>query len=946
MTPPARRCGTMTDISPRKHSELLIRIQHDFSEQLLRSLERPTLQRAILDTALRLPELDGGGLYWLQPDGGYLLIEHSGLSDAFVEQVSRLPANSERTELIRRGVLQTSCCPACDQCGDPTLKISPEVAAEGIRALVVLPIMVGGEAVACLNLAGKHSAFIGPAAVTALDTLTRQFSHALEHLATREQAQSRERDLRDLFGVIKDYLFILDKDAWILHYNEAVAAELGYGQSLLGQSVLQVHPPEAHDMARKVIEDMLAGKQMSCPLPLLKADGSRIFVDTRVVRGHWDGRPALIGISRDISEQVRQQEALQTEKRFLDDILNSLPGVFYMFDDSGRFLRWNRQFAAVTGYSDEALKDMAGPDFFEGEDKAGIAQAMKSVFELGAASVEADLCTRKGPPIPHYFSGLRTIIDGKAYLIGLGIDITEERIAKRALSNERTRLKTLVETIPDLVWLKDVNGVYLTCNPMFERLFGAKEADIVGKSDYDFVPAELADFFRHNDKSAINAGKPTINEEWLTFADDGHRALHETIKTPMYDAARRIVGVLGISRDITDIHKAHEALNEANLFLRESQRIAHVGGWKANPVANLIIWTEEVYRLVEHPLDRPPADLEEALCYYAPESLPKVRAGLLAAWENGTPFTLETEMICASGRRFWAELRCVGKVGQMGDTFLTGTFQDITERRKIEEDIRKLNESLEQRVAEEVAKNREKDLLLIQQSRLATMGEMMHNVAHQWRQPLNTLNLIIQNIQDAFLYGELDAAYLAEVTNTGNEVAQKMSRTIDDFRNFFHSDASITCVDLVESIHEALRLVEAGFAASQISVTVEMPGDIRGFGHANEFSQVLLNVLINAKDAIKVQRIGGRITIRGEVVEGFARISVCDSGGGIPEAILPKIFDPYFTTKESGTGIGLYMSQMIMKHMGGNIEAHNIEDGAEVVISLPTAPGAALVGLS
>ncbi len=936
---PLFTAGTMTDISQRKHAELLIRIQHDFSEKLALSPNRVVLQRAILESALRLPELDGGGLYWLQSDGGYLLIEHSGFSDTFIERVSRLPANSERTELIRRGALQTSCCPACDQCGDPTLKISPEVAAEGIHALVVLPIMVGGKAVACLNLASKHSALIGPAAVTALDTLTRQFSQALEHLAAREQAQSRERDLRDLFGVIKDYLFILDMDARILHYNQAVAVELGYGQSLLGQSVLQVHPPEVHEMAGKVIEDMLAGKRVSCPLPLLKADGSRIFVDTRVVLGHWDGHPAMIGISRDISEQVRQHEALQTEKHILSDILNSLPGIFYMFDANGRFLRWNRQFSIVTGYSDDVLANMGGADFFEGEDKNRIALAMKSVFEYGAASIEADIYTSRGQSIPYYFSGLRTVIDGQAHLIGLGIDITEERITKRELANERTRLKTLVETIPDLVWLKDINGVYLACNPMFERLFGAKEKDIVGKSDYDFVSAELADFFRAHDKTAIDAGAPTTNEEWLTFADDGHRALFETIKTPMRDGKEHVVGVLGIARDITDIHKAHEALNEANLFLRESQRIARVGGWKANPVANLIIWTEEIYRLVEHPLDRPPADLEEALSYYAPESLPRIKGYLLAAWECGTPFTLETEMISASGRCFWAELRCVGKIEQEGGVFLTGTFQDITERRKIEEDIRRLNESLEQRVVEEVAKNREKDLLLIQQSRLATMGEMMHNVAHQWRQPLNTLNLIIQNIQDAFRYGELDAAYLSEVAETGNRVAQKMSRTIDDFRNFFRSDASIGSVNLAESTNEALRLVEAGFAANQISVTVEMPADIRGIGYANEFSQVLLNILINAKDAIKAQHSEGLITVRGEVVEGFARIRVCDNGGGIPEDVLPKIFDPYFTTKESGTGIGLYMSRMIMKHMGGNIEARNIEEGAEVSISLPTAPG-------
>ena len=118
--------------------------------------------------------------------------------------------------------------------------------------------------------------------------------------------------------------------------------------------------------------------------------------------------------------------------------------------------------------------------------------------------------------------------------VGTVQDITELTQVQLRLENERARLRTLVETIPDLVWLKNPDGVYLTCNPRFERFFGAKEAEIVGKTDYDFVDADLADFFREHDRKAMTADKPSINEEWVTFADDGHRELLETIKTPMY----------------------------------------------------------------------------------------------------------------------------------------------------------------------------------------------------------------------------------------------------------------------------------------------------------------------------------------------------------------------------------------------------------------------------
>ncbi len=131
------------------------------------------------------------------------------------------------------------------------------------------------------------------------------------------------------------------------------------------------------------------------------------------------------------------------------------------------------------------------------------------------------------------------------------------------LESERTFLRTLIDTIPDLVWLKDPDGVYLACNSHFERLYGAKEEEIVGKTDYDFVDKELADLFRENDRKALEKGGPSVSEEWLTFAEDGRRELSETIKTPMRDAQGRLIGVLGIGRDITQARKNQTALQDS-----------------------------------------------------------------------------------------------------------------------------------------------------------------------------------------------------------------------------------------------------------------------------------------------------------------------------------------------------------------------------------------------
>ncbi len=145
------------------------------------------------------------------------------------------------------------------------------------------------------------------------------------------------------------------------------------------------------------------------------------------------------------------------------------------------------------------------------------------------------------------------------------------------LRKSEARLQTLIQTIPDLIWLKDADGAYLSCNAMFERYFGAKEADIVGKTDYEFVERELADYFREHDRKAMAAGKPTSNEEWITFADDGRRAFMDTIKTPMYGPKGTLIGVLGIGRDITKRKQEEEKKENLELQLRESHKMEAVG---------------------------------------------------------------------------------------------------------------------------------------------------------------------------------------------------------------------------------------------------------------------------------------------------------------------------------------------------------------------------------
>ena len=252
-------------------------------------------------------------------------------------------------------------------------------------------------------------------------------------------------------------------------------------------------------------------------------------------------------------------------------------------------------------------------------------------------------------------------------------------------------------------------------------------------------------------------------------------------------------------------------------------------------------------------------------------------------------------------------------------------------------ELERINSSLQQRVDESVAELRSKDQMLIAQSRQAAMGEMIGNIAHQWRQPLNAVGMVFGNIRAAYQYNELTAEYLDKAAEKGNLLLQKMSTTITDFSNFFRPDRELISFSALEQINQAISLVEAGLASIHISLQLEVSQDVTLYGFPNEYSQVLLNLLSNAREAIKDSGSStGSITIRLYEQDGQGCVSVSDNGGGIADEVIGKIFEPYFSTKKMGTGIGLYMSKMIIeRNMNGVIEAHNIEGGAEFTIMIP-----------
>jgi len=243
------------------------------------------------------------------------------------------------------------------------------------------------------------------------------------------------------------------------------------------------------------------------------------------------------------------------------------------------------------------------------------------------------------------------------------------------------------------------------------------------------------------------------------------------------------------------------------------------------------------------------------------------------------------------------------------------------------------------RLHDELILRRQQEAIMVQQARSAAMGEMIGNIAHQWRQPLNALSLLLQNLIFAYETGRLDRELIDRVDAKGNLLISKMSHTIDDFRNFFKPNREKETVEISVQLGKTLELLQASLDNHQITVNTSVDSGLYFNGFPNEFSQVLLNLISNAKDVLIERQISNpTITIRCYRNEAALKIDIADNAGGIKEDIMDKVFDPYFTTKEEGkgTGIGLYMSKVIIENnMNGRLSARNETQGATFSIYLP-----------
>ncbi|MBF0606134.1 MAG: PAS domain-containing sensor histidine kinase [Candidatus Magnetobacterium sp. LHC-1] len=326
--------------------------------------------------------------------------------------------------------------------------------------------------------------------------------------------------------------------------------------------------------------------------------------------------------------------------------------------------------------------------------------------------------------------------------------------------------------------------------------------------------------------------------------------------------------------------------------------------------------------------------------YVAEDYLKSYYRYLKDVFSSREVMTCELRLVGKGGTDFYAKLE--GIVLAFGDGLrcCRVVISDITGQKKMEEEIKTMNLNLQQRVDEEVAKNREKDKKMYEQFHYIAMGELLFNIAHHWRQPLCAVGLLIQNIRDAYLHDELNSTELEYSVETAMSELRGLSKTIDDFKDFYIHDTKKVNINIAQEINKSLALMSGYIKDKGIVIDRHLDESITFDGCPNELVKVVLIVLANIRDAFSRKNVADgviKISLYKGLITNKIIITVMDNGGGIEEDMINKVFDPYFTTKDKkrGTGMGLYMAKRIIEHdMYGTISIRNVDGWCEVRIEI------------
>jgi PAS domain S-box-containing protein len=501
----------------------------------------------------------------------------------------------------------------------------------------------------------------------------------------------------------------------------------------------------------------------------------------------------------------------------------------------------------------------------------------------------------------------------------LWVEVTERQQAEAVLRESEERYRSHFENIDDVIISLDLDLVFRMVSPSIEKALGYKPEELLEKHLYElplFTPlySELA----AKDIRRILAGESIASTIYEFRTKEGITKYGEISGSPLI-REEKIVGIICVARDITLRKQVEEALRRSEAFLKQTQEISKIGGWEYDVLTKKGSWTEEVYRLHDVPLDYDLNNIEKAIAFYAPEDRLAIEQAFYKAVEEGEPYDLSLRFVSAKGIEKW--VRTTGQAErQSGKTIrIFGNIMDITERKRMEDER----------------------LVL---SKLESTGILAGGIAHDFN---NLLSAVIGNLQLILMEIQPDE----ETARSFEEIEKAVWRARDLTKQLITfaqgGDPIIRLTTLPGLLEEQVRFTLSG---SSVDYAFSFSSDLWPvMADGAQLNQVFRNIVLNAREAMPE---GGMISVKAAnedlpVSSGlplpsgqYVKISVTDQGGGIKEEVLPKIFDPYFSTKQrgdqKGMGLGLTISHSIIKKHGGVITVDTrIGQGTTFQVYLP-----------
>ncbi|GLI36775.1 hypothetical protein GHYDROH2_02760 [Geobacter hydrogenophilus] len=693
--------------------------------------------------------------------------------------------------------------------------------------------------------------------------------------------------------------------------------------------------------------------------------GTRVFRETIVLTPLF----AVVRIYlHDITDIRQAEKALRENEKRLQLFIEHAPAALAMFDRDMRYLCVSRRWLRDYGLGDRDLRGQCHYDVFP-----EIPEEWKEAHRRGLAGeelrAERDRFERADGSVQWLRWEIHPWYDSSEQVGGIVIfteDITESKNAEerflqlnRELERRVAELQLILDTSPiGLAITNDSQGAIIRGNPALENLLGVAVGSELSKGAPS--PARYQ-VFRDGEVLAPSElpmqraarGEAVAGETLDIVREDGTCLNLYCSAATLWDSEGQPCGAVGAFMDITGHKELENVVIKSQLdtyaildnipysaWLKDTEGHYVKVNW---PFATSCGYSSPKEVIGKTDLDLWPVHLAEAF-----------RADDREVMKSGQRKFVEEHTV-ENGEERWFETFKAPRFDQNGTVIgTTGIAKDITERKRAVEALQSAHNELEQKVAErtreladalnELRKEsshrihalealREQERLLIHQGRLAAMGEMIGNIAHQWRQPLNTLGLIIQGLSMSEELGELTKDHLDERVNRAMQLIFHMSQTIDDFRNFFRPDKEKVRFEMKQAINNALSLMRDNFKSLGIEVLFDSPQGMSITGYPNEFSQALLNILTNARDALLERKVEKpRVLLRLFAEDDRVVVTIADNGGGIDREIIGKVFDPYFTSKgpSSGTGLGLFIAKTIIeKNMGGTLTVRNSGEGAE-----------------